>query len=584
MVALQLDEASLTKLDGFMRNARKPTPQVPVASNLIAAARRRLIKQLLKREFEGLRFYEALPLALLFHACNAQWRLLDGSNRAGKTLAAAIEDARVLCGCDPYDKYPKHNGLALFVGLERKHLTLMYRTMFLPGAIKIIPDEDTKLYRSVRYDRNNPTQLQEYDLAYREKWKDAPPLVPPRMVKRTTFEMHEVPRSIEMRNGWRSIWQSAAGKPPQGDHINHGHFDEEMPDAEFYKETHRGLTRNQSESIQHRPKGIWSATSQVANIELAELRDRADADPESDLARRFVFTIENNPYFSPEARKEFFDGLSEEDRETRYRGIPATQVRRLYATYNPMGDSDNGSGHGCEPFEIDPKVFCRYVIVDPALNHCATLFVAIDSEEKYLTVYDGFELPKGSTGRDWAAEVKKRQQGVKFEYPVIDQQMGREGLIARETTTVAKEYAASLKEAGVQFRQRGRLEGFFPGSNDVCARVETLRSLMEVRGDGPFEGTCRLRVMRGIVPELDKQLRRAQTDPKNPEKPYKNPRVPQDFRDTLEYAAAANLGYHPPQVEEKEDEKPNPYQLFLRREQRRKAREQAARRRRQAVA
>jgi hypothetical protein len=52
------------------------------------------------------------------------------------------------------------------------------------------------------------------------------------------------------------------------------------------------------------------------------------------------------------------------------------------------------------------------------------------------------------------------------------------------------------------------------------------------------------------LPDLEKQIRRAQVDPKNPSKQLKNPKVPQDFRDCAEYGAGGSLRYYAPEIEE----------------------------------
>ena len=541
--------------------------------------KRSLAIRLLRIRTEGLRLYEPLPLAERFHACNAIWRLVGESNRAGKSLACYVEDARALTGQDPYDKFPKYNGYALFVGLKSDHIAQMYRGMFREGLFKIIKDEHTKLWRAVRYDRDKPNQLQEYDEAYRETWKDAPPLIPPRMIPKHGIDWEttqEIPRRIRLDNGWRSLWISALGSPEQGTHINLAHFDEEMPNPEFYKEVHRGLMRSY-ETKKQRPKATWSATSQIANVELADLRDKANADPESDFVQRFTFLVENNPYFAAEDRQFFKDGLSEEDQLTRYHGIPASQVRRIYPTYNPMGDAENGTGHGCEPFPIDPNEYTRYIFLDPSISHCATLLVAIDKLEQYFTIYDGFDI-QGATARMWASEIKQRENGVKFECCFIDSRMGKEGLAGREKTTVAEEYYKAIKEFGIQLRQFGPFNGFFPACDDREARIAALISAMEIRGSKPFEGTCRLRIMRGVVPELDKQVRRAQTDPKNPKKWLKNPKIPADFLEDLEYAAAAQLSYVEPEKLTVEKE-PTVYDRFIEKQKLRKRREALLQRR-----
>ena len=532
-----------------------PKPNPPQRD--VLAMKNRLVRRRLERQFEGLNLYEDLPLANDLHRCNSVWRLATGANRSSKTVTASTEGGRALTGADPYDKYPKTNGRALFVGLKLEiEVARIYRALCCPGLFKIIQDEHTRMWRAVRYDRNNPQLLQEYDLAYREKWRDAPPLIPPRLIGNIAWEdrAKDVPRLITLRTGWKAIFLSSMGKPEQGEHYNFVFFDEEMPNAEFYREAHRGLVRLH-EPICHRPKGIWAATAQLANPEFAELRDKAEADPDSDFIRQFIFLVDNNPYITPEARKEFYDGLSEADRQTRYFGVPAIATRYVYGSYKPMGNSADGSGHGCEPFEIDSRLFTRYVIIDPSVTRCAILFVAVDKQEQYMTVYDGITLSK-CTARMAAAAVKQKQGDYCFEAGVLDQRMGRESLNSRVKTTVANEYFQGMLEAGVQFRQRGPLQGWFPGCDNVDTRTQALLSMMEVRGWGPFAGTCKLRIMRGRVPYLDKEISRAVTDPKNPNKRFKNADTICDGLDTLEYAAAGKLGYRQPEAISPEETSP----------------------------
>jgi hypothetical protein len=91
------------------------------------------------------------------------------------------------------------------------------------------------------------------------------------------------------------------------------------------------------------------------------------------------------------------------------------------------------------------------------------------------------------------------------------------------------------------------MAGFFPGSNDVDAREKALQGMMAVRTDGPFIGTPKLQVMRGRMGELEKQIRRAHTDPKRPDKRYKDKSQPSDLIEDLEYAAAFDPRYYEPE-------------------------------------
>jgi hypothetical protein len=524
-------------------------PQVvePVDDQAIRAYQRaQLVRRLLQLKFEGIALYRPVTAtAERFHACRAKYRLADGSNRSGKTMTACAEMVRAWLGADPYDKYVPRNGNGLIVALDMDHLAILYRKMFCEGAFKIIRDEHTGLWRSVRSDPSNPTRLAPYDEAYREKWRDAPPLVPPRMIQgRIGWEdsAKQVPRVVKFRTGWNVLWRSGNGEPTKSEHYNLVGFDEEMGKPEFFHEACRGIV-GLNEPEKHTPRLIWSATSEVNNMELANLRERAATGDAS--VERFDFLIDDNPFVPERERMEFWNSLTEEQRLTKYKGIPAVSVRAVYPKYNTMLDSESG-GHGCEPFEI-PKNWTRYFTLDPGRAHTGTVFVAVDPDEQYMTVWDAIDVRNADAGT-WAAEVKERECGVVYEAGICDQQMGKETPPGDHNKTVAQQYWEALMRAGVKVRTRGPLNGFFPGSNNVEAREEALRGMMVVRTAGPFAGTPRLRVVRGVSPELDKQIKLAHTDPENPSKRFKHRKQPSDLVECLEYAAAHNPTYHEPEL------------------------------------
>jgi hypothetical protein len=543
-----------------------PMDALPPTVDEFETMKRIGVKRILARQYEGLVLYESLPLADEFHRCNAMWRIAEGSNRASKTLSAIVELLRAVTGQDPYRKYQATNGRAIVVGLKLElEIARIWRTMSQPGAFKIIRDEHTGRWRSVRYDRSDPRKLQAYDEAHRGQWRDAPPLLPPRLVKHITWEKTGVPRRVELLNGWLITFISAKADPEQGEHYHIALIEEESENPEVFKEIHRGLTRL-DEPVEQRPKGIWAATAQVANPDLTELRTKAEADPESDFCRRFVFTIDDNPYVPADAKREFFDGLSDEERQTRYYGVPVSQVRRVYSAYRPQGNAIDGSGHGCEPFDVDPKLYCRYVIIDPGSTRCAVLFAAIDPNEQFLTFYDGGALAP-STPKRVGELIKAREHGMRFEAAIMDGTRGWETLDARTKTTVAKEYSEEFKAQGIAFRQYGPMCGFFPATNNLDARTQAMLRAMENRGYGPFIGTPRLRVFRGAIPALDREIYAALTDPKHPGQRQKigtgSSKTICDLLDTAEYACGGSLAYRRPEPADKPREVNPAYEALV---------------------
>jgi hypothetical protein len=479
---------------------------------------RKLAKLKVQRRYEGLSLYRPLPLGEEFHSANIPFRVAGGGNRSSKTISCSVEAARAFCGCDPHDKYRKENGHAWVVGLEADQLTILYRKMFEPGAFRIIKDEFTGCWRSVRPDPNDPKVLDPYDLAYAEKWKDAPPLIPERMVRSIAWEdrAKDQPRLISFTNGWRSLWRSSKGDPPQGDEVHLVLFDEEMLNLHFFYEAVRGMTYLGG-NPRYIPKMIWSATAQVGNIEFSSLCDRAEQGDKS--VRLYDFLIDDNPYVSSDEKEKFLSSLPPGERETRYYGIRADKRRRCYPMYDPMTNWENG-GHGTEPIEIDPVRFCRWVFIDPGISPAEVLFVAIDPEQSRKLIYDGFQMD-GATGDKLAQAIKDRERGMQFEGFIIDSHMGRQSPMTDDKTTVAAEYRKAFENANLFPRQEGAMHGFFPGCGDLEARTRAFWRMLEPRRDGPYAGTAELCVVRGMVPELDTQIRSAQTDPKNSKKRLK---------------------------------------------------------------
>ncbi len=480
---------------------------------------------------EASRLVIPLPHAEAFHACTKKVVIGDGSNQSAKSFHFALEVMRALCNCDPYHKYPK-GGLAILVGLDGDHLAdPMYKKLFKPGEFKLIRDEHTRQLRSVRPDPNNPLRLDPYDEAYREKWIDAPPLIPPRFVKRMAFEdvAKEIPRITELHTGWRILWRSSGGKPPQGVQAALAWADEELKSSNLW------VNEIIPRLIKEGGRFLWSATPQRGGPELYELRKKADDG--SPYVASFTFLIKDNPYMSQEEKDAFRSLLtSETEVRVRYDGEYAIVGRLVYPTYDPL------RMHGCEPFEIPPN-WTRYAIVDPGTENCVTLLCAIDPDEKHAWIYGGFLLHKADAV-EWAYALKERERGVSFEGIIIDDKAGSQRSLNAPDTT-AQRFAKAMEVADVKPRSRGSVEGFFPGDSNVKSRTLALRGWLALRPEGdPFAGLPRLQVMRGVVPELDRQIQNATTSETDQDKRMKYRDKPCDFLDTLEYCAAFDPRYY----------------------------------------
>ena len=94
---------------------KPPVIPIPPGSPQLTQFQREELKslqnELRERKVEALKLYRPNPNQEAFHACTASEVLVIGGNRSGKSLCTFVEDARAVTGQDPYNKYPKENGI-----------------------------------------------------------------------------------------------------------------------------------------------------------------------------------------------------------------------------------------------------------------------------------------------------------------------------------------------------------------------------------------------------------------------------------------------------------------------------------------
>lgn len=487
-----------------------------------------IVGGLRERQKSALRHYRPLPALAPFHASNAKWRLISGSNRSGKTLAGAVELARAVTGTDPYGKYKPRDGNALVVALDNDQIGMLWRKLTAPGAFIIVRDKSTGMWRGVRWREDAPNELDGEDAGRVGDWEDAPPLLESKMIKSISWEKsdREIPRTLVTRTGWRVLWRSSRGKPPQGEHYDYAWIDEAIANEQFYYEIARGIVDVGQQ--QYKSRAVWTATPQIINEQIWELQQaalRGDEDTEA-----FQALIDANPFISEEERKRFLESLPESERLARYYGEHIIGSWRVYPMFDPMGI------HGAEPFEV-PRKWTRYVYLDPGQACTATLIVAVDEIEEHVWVIDAFQIKRGDA-QIWATELAKR-----LDYPaeqwIIDSQMGAAKHAGRREE-VASIYRDAAMDRGLEPLRHGPLRGFVGGCRNTVARMEALRKWMHTREAGPHAGTPVLKVIRGRAPDLVKQIQAARVDPNRPDKRVEKN---DDLLDCLEYAAAHQPRY-----------------------------------------
>lgn len=473
----------------------------------------RLIAAYCRALKDGLELYLPLPAADAFHSSYAHIRLLSGSNQAGKTLAAMAEFARIIRGRDPYMKRSTHDLMTLSVGKDQDHIgQVMWRKLWFPGAFEIVPDEIDGFWRAVRPDPNDPKHVDPIDLARKDLWQPAPPLLAPGEIAKLSYEKKSegIPSQVELSNGTVAIFCTSKGSPRQGIQCDLVHFDEEIENKSWLPEMMARLVRRHGIFM-------WSFTPQASTPQAFELHRRAEFG-ESDVAE-YKLLIDDNPYY-PDASKEALYNdlmaLGEEELSVRWYGNYAIAGRSVYPTY----DIDL---HGTAKFTI-PNDWMRVAAFDPGARVQAAILGAVPPDLSALHVYAEVVV-KNKDAYAFAKEFNRAAGGNRFEAYIIDKKGAQPRALGRSNST-ADHYTTEFKRAGV-IPSRLSGVGFVYGNSDVDSRELSVKRLLS-------EG--KLKLHRGATTLLDKQIKARYYDLRNPTR--RETRTEHDLCDCLEYLVA----------------------------------------------
>lgn len=444
---------------------------------------RKLLAEKAMRKLDSLRLYEAMPAQMAFHTSASRLNLLRGSNRGGKTLPAAVEVARAVCGMDPFKKYPVKDGRCFAVGKDLKHIgEVMWRKLSRPGAFRIIRDELTSMWRAFR-------PWDPADAARAHTARPAPALIPKRMIADIAWENKKegVPSKVKLTTGWEITFFSSLGKPPQGSDIDLWWFDEEIVDPLWFPEM-------SARTLDRQGRGIWSATPQAGTEQLYELHERAEREryDYKPSIQEHVILLADNVHIREEDKQALAKDLSEDDRRVRIEGEFAIISFRVYPEFNMLV-------HG-KDLDIVPRDWCKYMIVDPGHQVCAVLFVAIPPDDSEVVAYDELYL-RDCDAMKFAINVAVKTKGDAIQASVIDPNMAVHTELGTGKT-VGQQYSEALDSQ--DFAAIGTGVGFILGCDDTDAGLLAVHGLLRM---GP-DGKPRFRVIRGRCPHLEDEFKR----------------------------------------------------------------------------
>jgi len=504
---------------------------------------RRLAAELARRKIESLRVYEPLPFQERFHACTAKEALIQAGNQVGKSLAAFVEDARAATGQDPFKKYPEKDGIMVCLGMDEGHIgRTIHKYLFRAGAFRIIKDLETKEWRSFK-------PWLESDWDRKADAKPAPPLIPPRFIKRFAWKKRaqHVFEVCELHNGWIIYAMGSKGDPAQGFQADLVHIDEDLEKPEWYDEMIARLSMRDG-------KLRWSALPHSKNDALVNLVERAEDEKADKNSSTVIFraTIFDNPYMPEHVKQENIKRwMKRGDDEYRKRalGEMVTDSVLMYPTFSKDIHNAIKFTEPRSPIQttltendgVPPREWCRYMVVDPGHSVCAVTFWAIPPPEvgDYAVVYDELYLQQ-CTADKFGEAVYQKIKDQAFQAFIIDAHGGRlrdigSGVLPRV------QYSKSLEKRGVRSMDTGH--GFLSGSDDVSGREMKLRDWLHIGAGGDTKFLCVVARCPNLCQEFTRFKKKVMNGYVQDEG---NRRANCHAIETLEYGAAHGLRYIKP--------------------------------------
>jgi hypothetical protein len=509
---------------------------IPRLSQFEKQELKNLQNELRERKVEALKLYRPNPNQEQIHRCPASEVLVIGGNRSGKSLCTFVEDARAVTGQDPFDKYPKKDGVLVVIGKDWKHLGLVCFPMLMkPGAFKIIKDAATGEWRSF-----DPV----LDAARRSEARPAPPLIPQRLVKKVSWLLKSAGycQKITLTTGWEIHFFSSESEPVQGYQADRIHVDEDLNDERWIPES---LAR----IVDRKGKFQWSAMPHSTNNALLGMKERAEASEaalgEKSSIRLFRLRFLDNPHLDEDEKRKSIERWAASGDDVLRMRAEGDFIVDSVLVYPSFDMSIHGLDRAQLPDGHVPSNWCRYAVVDPGHAVTAVLFAAVPPAEDFWLVYDQLYL-RQSNAVVFGEQFAKKVLSHHFHAFLIDAHGGRLRDIGSGRLPV-EQYTEQLMKRGIRSQITG--SSFLAGCDDVIARCESTRAALHIRPSG----TPTVRILRGAAPDLEREIKRYRKVvnyvsgvPIVTDKP--NTRGEVHLCQCLEYLCAYRPAYHTPPV------------------------------------
>lgn len=466
-------------------------PKIPSMTQHQVDKIKELQSELKERQVEALNLYTPTPQQEKIHQCRSSEILVIGGNRSGKSLSTFVEDARAVCGKDPYNKYPKTDGILVIVGKDWKHIGLVvYRLLFAEGAFRIIKDLQTGEWRAF-----NPAT----DEPRRSESRPAPPLIPRRLVKSTSWILKSAQyiQQCVLHTGWTIYFFSSEGDPVQGFSADRVHIDEDINNENWVPEL-------QARLVDRRGCFTWSAMPHSTNNALIGLKERAEEQEalhgDESPIRMFKLRFLDNPFLNEKEKEKSiarWAAIGADTLRQRAEGDFITDSVLMYPNFST--DIHGMRREALENGQV-PLDWTRYAIIDPGHSVTAVLFAAVPPTDDMVLLYDQLYL-RQCNAKVFGEEFEKKVRDLHFHAFIIDAHGARIRDIGSGRLP-SEQYTEELVKRNIRSEITG--SSFLAGCDDIPARTEATRVAMHIRPSG----NSFLRVLYGAVPDLEREIKR----------------------------------------------------------------------------
>ena len=465
------------------------------------------MREMKLRQVETLKLYEPLTWQDKFHASTAKECILSKGNQAGGSVTGFVEVARAVTGQDPYNKYPKENGVAVCLGYGEPHIgRVMHRYLFGWDAFKIIRDEETGEWRTFRpWDPDEDYKGIYGDAHRKDEARPAPPFIPRRFIKGKIAWVKNAERifsRVEFINGWKLYACNSNGDPSQaqGFQANLYHIDEDVAKGGWYTEAvarcsvHEGLIR-------------WTAMPHAKTEDIVNMITRAEEDegketPETVCIRASIF---DNPYLPKKSREmnmRIWRDAGEDVVKMRAYGELTSSAVRMYPFFDKrthsairvLSDSDRRDEedgievrHGIQKIltesnGIPPHDWCRYFSMDPGHQILGGVMIAVPPPElgDFKIAYNELYIHQANAsvfGKKLYDEARREH----FHDFIADMHGGRLRQLGSGELPI-RDYERQLDKYNLRCEVRG--SRFAAGCDDIKLREGKLRNWISTRDDG----------------------------------------------------------------------------------------------------